>query len=123
MAQSQLNTLPKLLRSNYLRYGGKKRAMRVKERGIWQHFTWKDYYEKVRWLSLGLISLGLRPEDKVAILGENKPQWYWAEIAVQSARGVVIVIFTDCLPAEVKYYLDNSESWFVIAHDQEQVDK
>lgn len=123
MAQSQLNTLPKLLRSNYLRYGGKKRAMRVKERGIWQHFTWKDYYEKVRWLSLGLISLGLRPEDKVAILGENKPQWYWAEIAVQSARGVVIGIFTDCLPAEVKYYLDNSESRFVIAHDQEQVDK
>jgi len=120
---SQLNTLPKLLRQKYLQYGSKKRAMRVKERGIWQHYTWKDYYEKVKWLSLGLISLGLQPDDKVAILGENKPQWYWAELAVQSARGVVIGIFTDCLPVEVKYYLDNSESKFVIVHDQEQVDK
>jgi len=123
MDSSNLDTLPKLLKNNYLKHGDRKRAMRVKQRGIWQHYTWKDYYQKVKWLSLGLISLGMEPGDKVAILGENKPQWYWAELAVQSARGTVIGIFTDCLPAEVKFYLDNSESRFVIAHDQEQVDK
>ena len=61
--------------------------------------------------------------DKVSILGENKPEWYWAEIATQAAGGVVVGIFTDCMPKEVKYYVEHSDSRFVIAHDQEQVDK
>jgi len=116
-------TLPKLLKQNYEKYGGKKVAMRVKEFGIWQTYTWKDYYQKVKHFSLGLISLGLEAGDKVAILGENKPQWYWAELAVQAAGGVVIGIFTDCMPHEVKFYVEHSDSKFVIAHDQEQVDK
>jgi len=116
-------TLPKLLKQNYGKYGDKKVAMRVKDFGIWQTYTWKDYYEKVKYFSLGLISLGLEPGDKTSILGENKPQWYWAELAAQAAGGVVIGIFTDCMANEVKYYVEHSDSKFVIAHDQEQVDK
>jgi len=116
-------TLPKLLKQNYEKYGDKKVAMRVKDFGIWQTCTWKDYYEKVKYFSLGLISLGLEPGDKTSILGENKPQWYWAELAAQAAGGVVIGIFTDCMANEVKYYVEHSDSKFVIAHDQEQVDK
>jgi long-chain acyl-CoA synthetase len=116
-------TLPKLLKQNYGKYGDKKVAMRVKEFGIWQTYTWKDYYEKVKYFSLGLISLGLEPGDKVSILGENKPEWYWAELGVQAAGGVVIGIFTDCMSNEVKYFVGHSDSKFVIAHDQEQVDK
>jgi len=115
--------LPKLLRQNYLKYGNKKVAMRVKEYGIWREYTWKEYYEKVKYLSLGLMSLGLERADKVAILGENKPQWYWAELATQAVGGVVVGIFTDCMPSEVKYFIEHSDAKFVIAHDQEQVDK
>jgi long-chain acyl-CoA synthetase len=116
-------TIPRLLKYNYEKFGDKRVALRVKDYGIWQTFTWKDYYEKVKYLSLGLISLGLNWGDKVAILGENKPEWYWAEIATQAAGGVVVGIFTDCMPKEVKYYVEHSDSRFVIAHDQEQVDK
>lgn len=118
-----LDTLPKLLKKNYEKYGDEKVAMRVKDMGIWQRYTWKDYYEKVKYFSLGLVSLGLEPGDKVSILGENKPEWFWALLATQAARGTVVGIFTDCMPPEVKYYVSHSDSKFVVAHDQEQVDK
>lgn len=65
---SQNDTLPKHLRKNFLQKPGRE-AMRVKDRGIWQSFTWKDCYEKVKFLSMGLLSLGLEKEDKVSILG------------------------------------------------------
>jgi long-chain acyl-CoA synthetase len=117
------DTLPKLLKKNAEKYGDHKIAMRVKDRGIWQHFTWKDYYEKVKYFSLGLVSLGMGKGDKVAILGENKPEIFWAELGVQSVSGTAVDIYTDCTPPEVKFFVTDSDSVFVVAHDQEQVDK
>jgi long-chain acyl-CoA synthetase len=117
------DTLPRLLKYNYDKYGDKKVAMRVKQFGIWQAYTWKDFYDKAKYLSLGLVSLGLKPGDKVAILGDNKPEWYYAELAVQAAGAVATGIFTDCMSNEVRYYVEHSDSKFAIAHDQEQVDK
>ena len=118
-----LETLPQVLKENYEKYGSNVVAMRVKDRGIWQEYTWEDYYYKVKHFCLGLMSLGLQKGDKVSILGENKPEWFWAELAVQSARGAAVGIFTDCLPEEIKYYVEHSDSTFIVAHDQEQVDK
>ena len=117
------DTLPKLLRKNYQLYGNNKTVMRKKAFGIWRRYTWKDYYEKVRYFSLGLISLGMKRNDKVAIIGESGPEFYWAELAIQAAGGIMVGIFTDCSPQEVKYYITDSDSKFVIARDQEQVDK
>jgi len=117
------NTLPKLLKKNAEKYGDQKIAMRVKDRGIWQRFTWKDYYENVKYFSIGLISLGMKRGDKVSILGENKPEIFWAELGVQAAGGTVVGIYTDCTPPEVKFFVMDSDSTFVVAHDQEQVDK
>jgi long-chain acyl-CoA synthetase len=117
------DTLPKLLKRNFERFGDKKVAMRKKIYGIWKSYTWKDYYENVKYFSLGLVSLGLEPGDKVTILGDNDPQWFWAELATQAAGGTALGIFTDSAPAEVKYITDHSDSKFVVARDQEQVDK
>ncbi|MDP2969349.1 MAG: AMP-binding protein [Deltaproteobacteria bacterium] len=117
------NTLPKLLKKNAEKYGDQKIAMRVKDRGIWQRFTWKDYYERVKYFSLGLISLGIKRGDKISILGENKPEIFWAELAAQAAGGTAVDIYTDCTPPEVKFFVTDSDSTFVVAHDQEQVDK
>jgi len=117
------NTLPKLLKRNAEKYGSRKIAMRVKSRGIWQSFTWQDYYENVKYFSLALLALGMRKGDKVSIIGENKPEIFWAELAVQSIGGTVVGIYTDCTPPEVKFFVADSDSTFVIAHDQEQVDK
>jgi long-chain acyl-CoA synthetase len=117
------DTLPKLLKKNAEKYGDRRIAMRVKDRGIWQRFTWKDYYEHVKYFSLGLLSLGMKRGDKISILGENKPEIFWAELGVQAVGGTMVGIFTDCTPPEVKFYVTDSDSTFVVAHDQEQVDK
>ena len=116
-------TLPQALKYNFDKLGSRVVAVRVKDRGIWQEYTWEDYYHKVKYFCLGLITLGMKKGDKVSILGENKPQWFWAELAVQSAGGAAVGIFTDCLPGEIKYFLEHSDSTFIVVHDQEQVDK
>lgn len=117
------DTFPKLLKRNCERYGHKRIAMSVKDYGIWQPYTWQDYYDKAKYVFMGLLSLGMKPGDKVSVLGETKPEAYWVELAVQAMRGVVVGIFTDCLPEEVKYFAQHSDSTFIVAHDQEQVDK
>jgi len=123
VGKSDLNTLPKLLRDRARRVGDRDIAMRVKDRGVWKTLTWKEYYQKVKDLCLGMVSLGLSRGDKVSIIGENKPEWFWTELAAQCAGGVAVGVFTDCSADEVKYFLENSDSTFVVAHDQEQVDK
>ncbi len=121
--RSDLDTLPKLLRERANILGDKVTAMRVKDRGVWQKYSWKDYYDKARDLCLGMVKLGFGKGDKISIIGENKPEWFWAELAAQCAGGIAVGIYTDCQAAEVKYFLEHSESSFVVAHDQEQVDK
>jgi len=116
-------TLPKLLRKRAEEYGNRKIAMREKKLGIWEEYTWSEYYRKVKYFSLGLLSLGLKKGDNVAILGENKPEWFWAELAAQAVGAIVVGIFTDCLPSEVMFYLSHSDSKIVVAYDQEQIDK
>jgi long-chain acyl-CoA synthetase len=116
------DTLPKMFlqRVNVL---GDKVAMRKKRFGIWQEYTWQQSLEQVRDLCLGLVSLGLQHGEKVAIIGENDPEFYWAEIAAWSAGGTTIAIFTDANLTELGYVLDNSDAVFLFAHDQEQCDK
>jgi long-chain acyl-CoA synthetase len=116
-------TIPGLLKANYERWGDREVAIRDKDFGLWQEYTWKDSYEKVKYFCLGLVSLGLRPEDKVAIIGDNEPEWFWAAFATQAARGIVVPQFTDAIPDELKYSLDFADCKFVVARDQEQVDK
>ena len=117
------DTLAKLLKRNYEKYGDTKVAMRFKDRGVWKEHTWHDYYEQVKYFSLGLIGLSFERGDRISIIGENKPQWFWAQMAAQAAGGVAVGIYTDCGAQEVKYFVTHSDSKFVIAHDQEQVDK
>ncbi len=117
------NTLPKLLKKNFMRYGDNKTAMRVKHNGIWKKYSWQDYYTKVKMLSLGLVSLGFKKGNKITILGENKPEWFWAELAAQAAGGTSVGVYPDCNPSEVKYFIEHSDSVFAVVHDQEQVDK
>ncbi len=117
------DTLPKLLLRNYKMWGDDKIAMRRKDFGIWEVFTWKDVYEKAKYFALALISNGFEPGDKVATLGDNDPELFWAELAAQAAGGAMTGIFSDCLPEEVRYQAWHSDSKFIVARDQEQVDK
>ena len=117
------DTWPKILTYNYEKYGSKRRAMRHKHYGIWQPYTWKDYYLNVKYLALGLLSLGLKPEDKVLIIGDNAPQWYFAELAAQAIHGVSVGVYSDLAPPEIQYIAEHSEARFAVVEDEEQVDK
>ena len=116
------NTIPQIIRGNYENWGCRT-AMCMKKFGIWQRYSWKDYYENVKCLSLGLVSLGLEPGEVVCIIGDNEPEWLWGEFATQVAGGIATGIFVDCIPSEVKYIAAHSDSKFAIVNDQEQTDK
>ena len=116
------DTLPKILLKTARQYA-KRIAMRKKRYGIWQEYTWEDSFQHIHDFCLGLVSLGLQRGEKVAIIGENDPQFYWGEVAVHTAGGTSVAIFTDAGPQELLYVIDNSESVFLLAHDQEQCDK
>lgn len=120
---TESDTLPKLLKQAYEKYQDKRVAIRRKQLGIWNEYTWKDYYENVKYFSLGLVRLGLEPEEKVAIIGDNNAEYYEAEYATQAAGGVVVPFYSDAAHAEIGFVISHSESTFVVAQDQEQVDK
>lgn len=117
------DTWPKNLRYNYERYGDNRKAMRYKHYGIWQPCTWKDYYLNVKYLALGLLSLGFESGDKVLIIGDNAPQWYYAELAAQANHGVSVGGYSDLIAREIKTIAERSEVRFAVVEDQEQVDK
>ncbi len=97
--------------------------MRKKELGFWRSYTWQQGYDTVKYFSLGLTALGFRRGEVAAILGDNDPHWFWAELAAQAAGGAVTGVFSSGSPTEVKYLVQHSDSTIVVAQDQEQVDK
>jgi long-chain acyl-CoA synthetase len=115
-------TLPKLLVSQAERQRSHV-AFREKEFGIWQSATWGDYAERVRNFSLGLLRLGLETGDRVAIVGDNRPEWMIAELATQAAHGLSLGVYQDSVASEVQFLVEFSGARFVVAEDQEQVDK
>jgi len=116
------DTFPKLLARNAERLGGRA-AMREKDLGIWRETSWRAVHERARDFSLGLVSLGLARAGKVAIIGDNRPEWVIAELATQAAGGASVGIYQDSNLTEVAFVIDHSDSQFVVAEDQEQVDK
>jgi long-chain acyl-CoA synthetase len=116
-------TIPKLFYQKAKQYGQDRVAMREKEFGIWRPITWQDYLDNVKYLALGLISLGLEEGDKVAMIGDNRPEGLWAEMAALCARGIGVWLFQDCLIDEVKYIVDHSDTKFLFGEGQEEVDK
>ncbi len=116
-------TIPKLFFQQATKYGKDRVAMREKEFGIWCPVTWHDYFENVKYISLGLISLGFKEGDKVSMIGDNRPEGLWAEMAALCARGVGVWLFQDCLVDEVKYIIDHSDTRFLFGEGQEEVDK
>ncbi len=98
-------------------------AMREKQKGIWQEWTWAQYLEEVRALTLGLVALGLEKGDTLAILSDNRPQVYWTMVAVQIAGGVPVPLYQDAISRELQYVIDHADATMVLAEDQEQVDK
>ncbi len=115
-------TIPQLIEANHRRWGVQT-AMCVKKRGIWHRYSWTDYYNRVKYFSLGLVSLGLQKGDVLCIIGDNEPEWFWGEFAAQAAGGIATGSFVDSIPSELKYIANHSGARFALVNDQEQTDK
>lgn len=98
-------------------------AMRWKDLGIWQTWTWAETGEEVMTFSLGLKSLGVAHGDRVAIIGANRPRLYWAILAAQALGAVPVPVYADAVADEMSYVLDRAEVKVAVVQDQEQVDK
>ncbi len=117
-----LDTFPKYLLQNAKKFGTRP-AMRHKDYGIWQTWTWLQMLDEVRSFSLGLKDLGVKRGDKVAVVGSNRPRLYWTFPAVQALGGVPIPVYADSVAEEMVYVLQHAEVRLAVVQDQEQVDK
>lgn len=115
-------SIPHLLARNVSQFGDRP-AYREKEFGIWQSWTWAEAASEIEALALGLLTLGAAVGDHVAIVGRNRPHMYWAMVAAQQIGCIPVPLYQDAAAEEVAYALDHCGARYVIAGDQEQVDK
>jgi len=116
------DTLPKLLRRNAQRFGDRV-AFREKELGIWQPVGWRQYFEHARAFGLGLVALGFQPGEVVAIIGDNRPELFYAALGTQSIGGISYGMYQDSLAEQLAQLIEFAEARIVVCEDQEQVDK
>ncbi|AMV70435.1 long-chain fatty acid--CoA ligase [Desulfuromonas carbonis] len=118
----QFDTFPKLLAYNAANWP-REVALREKEFGIWNAFTWADYQESVKYFALGMHQLGIGHEDAVGIIGDNRPEWVYGEVAAHALRAMIFGIYQDSLNEEVAYLINYAGARIILAEDEEQVDK
>ncbi|MBV8189263.1 MAG: AMP-binding protein [Alphaproteobacteria bacterium] len=120
--EAKTSTLPKLLQRNAEQYPHGA-GIREKTRGVWQTYDWTAYRDNVRDFALGLAALGFTRGDKLSVVGDNRPQLYFAQLAAQALGGVSVPVYQDSIAAELVYVLNHAETSIIVAEDQEQVDK
>jgi len=122
MHKNMSDTFPKLLLRNSARFTHRP-AIREKDLGIWQTWTWSEMKDEIMDLANGLADLGFKRGDKLAIIGANRPRLYWGICAAQALGGIPVPIYADSVVEEMRYVLNHAEVGFILAEDQEQVDK
>jgi long-chain acyl-CoA synthetase len=116
------DTFPKLLVRNARDFRNRP-AIRHKDLGIWQTWTWHQLLEEVRAYSVGLNSLGLKRGDTIAIVGSNRPRLYWSVMAAQVLGAIPVPVYADAVAEELSYVLAHADVRYAAVQDQEQVDK
>jgi long-chain acyl-CoA synthetase len=119
---SSLDTFPKLL-AHHARVRGDLPAIREKDLGIWQTWSWKAFADEVRALACGLAAQGFKRGDHLALIGDNRPRVYATVCAAQCLGGIPVPLYQDAVAAEMAFPIQNAEITHALAEDQEQVDK
>ncbi|HPE45221.1 MAG TPA: AMP-binding protein, partial [Deltaproteobacteria bacterium] len=118
----EVKTLPQALRK-LVKQQPDHVAMRMKDYGIWHDVSWRQYYENVKKVAMGLHALGVKRGDHVAIVGENKPEWLFSALGVMSLGATFVGVYTTNPAAECEYVVGHSESVIFFCEDEEQFDK
>ena len=121
-AQLLQYTIPQLLRWR-VEETGDKVALREKDFGVWNSYTWNDYYKQVQKVALGLSRIGLQKEEVVILIGDNIPEMLFVALGVQSIGAISAAIYQTTMPDEIAQLLDYLKATVVFCDDQEQVDK
>jgi long-chain acyl-CoA synthetase len=116
------DTFPKILLRNAKVFADRP-AMREKDLGIWQAWSWSEVLEEIRTFAIGLQDIGFTEGDRIAIVGANRPRLYWTMVAAQSLGGVPVPLYSDSVAEEMAFVLEHAEVRFACVEDQEQVDK
>src|ERR1700750_3284273 len=116
------DTLPKLLQRN-AEESPHAPGMREKTRGGWHTYNGAAYRDRVRDFALGLAAMGFQRGDKLSVVGDNRPQLYFAQLSAQLLGGVSVPVYQDSIASELVYVLNHAETSIIVAEDQEQVDK
>ena len=119
---ADLATLPRLLRRNAQELA-RRTAIREKDRGIWQSCSWAEYHAQVRDFALGLAALGFKREDRLSVIGDNRPRLYWAQVAAQCLGGASVPVYQDSIAKELAFVWNHADVAVIVAEDQEQIDK
>ena len=122
MIEAQATTLPALF-AERVAERGEALALRYKEYGIWHRVSWRRYGEAVDKVAAALLAFGLRSQENVAVLGENRPEWLYCHLGIQTARGVTCGIYPTSAPEQVQYLLNHSEARLLFLENEEQLDK
>src|SRR5688500_10194355 len=121
-ADGTLDTFPKLLMHHARERGGKP-AIREKDLGIWQTWTWRDFADEVRALACALAAQGLKRGEHIALIGDNRPRLYAAICAAQCLGAIPVPLYQDAVATEMAFPIQNAEIAHAVVEDQEQVDK
>jgi long-chain acyl-CoA synthetase len=122
MTNTKAQTLPALFAQQVARQGDRL-AIRFKEYGVWHRVSWRQYGEQVDTVAAALLAFGLRPQENVAVLGENRPEWLYCHLGIQTAGGATCGIYPTSAPEQIQYLLNHSESRLLFVENEEQLDK
>ena len=122
MQEGSLETFPRLLLER-AKQTPDKAAIREKDLGIWQSWTWSRVLEEVRVLACGLAAQGFERGDRLGIIGDNRPRLYMSMMAAQALGGIPVPLYQDAVAGEMAFVLGDAEIEYAVAEDQEQVDK
>src|SRR5260370_9943775 len=100
-------TLPQLLRRNAERMPDRT-ALREKNLGIWQPYSWERYWQEGRDFALGLAAQGFAPGDKLSVIGENRPRLYFAQLAAMNLSGIAVPVYQDAIATDLPDLLDHA---------------
>jgi len=120
--KTTLDTFPRLLQS-HVELRPEQDAIREKDLGIWQSWSWAEAATEIRALACGLAQLGLKRGEKLAIIGDNRPRLYWGITAAQALGAIPVPLYQDAVADEMAYVLDNADVKIALVQNQEQVDK
>lgn len=102
---------------------GERTALREKNFGVWESYSWRDFDRIARAYAAGLVTLGMKSGDVVAILSEDNKEWVFADMAVHLARGTVNGVYPTYQAEQLHHILQDSDVRYLIVEDEEQLDK